>query len=73
MAFYIGGLDTMTKNWASSYFSLTDGLSAIGTFGSCWGINLRITSKKPDSNWTFFYGFWDPFQNLMKNEIFERL
>ena len=57
MAFYIGGLDTMTKNWASSYFSLTDGLSAIGTFGSCWGINLRITSKKPDPNRTFFMDF----------------
>ena len=57
MAFYIGGLDTMTKNWASSYFSLTDGLSVIGTFGSCWGINLRITCKKPDPNWTFFMDF----------------
>ena len=63
MAFYIGGLDTMTKIWASSYFSLTEGLSVIGTLGACWGINLRITCKKPDPNWTFYMDL-EPFSKF---------
>ena len=73
MAFYIGGLDTMPIT-GGRFVNLTDGWFECDwliwiLFRDQFANHMQKTGPKSD----IFHGFWDPFQNLMKNEIFERL